>query len=172
MAAVAPPRWVYPLLLVALIAVSSAAPVLRMMAAVPPLLRAGWRQQLTTLLVLPAAALELRALPPASRRRLRSRGVLLRLLGAGVLLGAHFGLWIWSIDATTLAHSVLLVSCCPILLAAGRAACALPISGLEVAGALLGFGGVAVSMGGELFAGRVDALCSPDSASGFQKVFF
>jgi drug/metabolite transporter (DMT)-like permease len=144
------------MLLLALIAISSAAPVLRMMAAVPPLLRASWRQQLTTLLVLPAAAFELRALPAASRRRLCSTGVLLRLLGAGLLLGADFGLWIWSLDTTTIAHSVLLLSSCPILLAVGRVVCRLPISAHEVAGALLGFGGVALSMGGELFAVRTD----------------
>lgn len=147
------PQWVWPLLAVALLAVSSAAPVLRTMAAVPPLLRASWRQQLTTALVLPAAFSQYRSLDMHLKARLRRPAVVLRVLGSGILLAAHFGLWIWSIDHTTLTHSVLLVSANPVLLALGRAALRLPIDLVgELGGAVLGFFGMAVSMIGELVA--------------------
>ncbi|KAJ1633572.1 hypothetical protein T492DRAFT_542296 [Pavlovales sp. CCMP2436] len=147
------PRWVWPALLIALLAMSSAAPVLRTMAAVPPLLRASWRQQLTTVFVLPPAAVEFRSLSPELRARLREPAVLLRIVGSGLLIGAHFGLWIWALDHTTIMHAMLLVSSNPILLAIGRTVCALPIDGGEIFGAFLGFGGVGLSVAGELTQG-------------------
>lgn len=149
-------RWTWALLALAVCAVSSAAPVLRTMAAVQPLLRASWRQQLTAALVLPPALAQFRSLDAELRARLRRREVVLTLVGSGLLLAAHFGLWIWSIDHTTLAHSVLLVSANPILLALGRAALRLPIHlAGELGGAVLGFSGVAVSLAGELCAAQL-----------------
>jgi len=143
--------WVWPLLGLALLAVSSAAPVLRTMMAVPPLLRASWRQQLTAALVAPVGVWQYRALDADARARARAPAVMARLLGSGLLLAAHFGAWIWSIDHTTLAHSVLLVSANPIILALGRVVGRLPVHVAgELGGAMLGFGGAAVSMVGEL----------------------
>lgn len=143
-----PPWWAYALPLLSLLAVSSAAPVLRLMDAVPPFARASWRQQLTTAALLPLLAHELRTLEPEARARLRTPSALLRLALSGISLGAHFGLWIWSIDATTLTHSVLLVCSNPIWIALGRCALRLPIDAGELVGVALGFGGLALAMVG------------------------
>lgn len=141
-----PPRWAHLLPFVSLAAVSSAAPVLRMMHAVPPLTRASWRQQLTTLVLLPMGACELVSMPSSERARLVSLPVVGRFIVSSFALALHFGLWIQSIDWTTIPHSVLFVSTSPVILAVGRAIGRLPISMGEVLGSLAGFGGICISM--------------------------
>ena len=75
---------------------------------------------------LPAAACRL-ALPQA------------RLLAAsGTCLCFHFGLWVLSVETTSLAHSLLFVSATPLFLAGGAWLLRQPISAGELAGAGLG----------------------------------
>lgn len=144
------PLWMWPMPFLALAATSTAAPLMRAAEEVPPILRAGWRQQLTALVVLPAAIWEYRQMSPDLRARLWSARVLGRLACSGSILGLHFGLYIWGLDHTTLAHTTLLVCSSPLILAAGRVVLRFPIQNLEMGGTLLGFGGVIVSVAGEL----------------------
>lgn len=96
------------LLLVAIVAVSTAGPLVAA-AAAPPLAIAFWRNALASAVLLPAAALrrtpELRRMP---RRHWR-----LSVL-AGLLLAAHFGTWVPSVTLSTVASSTALVCTQPV----------------------------------------------------------
>jgi drug/metabolite transporter (DMT)-like permease len=66
------------------------------------------------------------------------------LAASGACLGAHFGAWVAGLQNTSLAHSLLLVCCTPLLLALGALAMGFDVSRGEVAGAALGVAGVAL----------------------------
>lgn len=98
----------------AVIAISCAAILIRW-SATPPLTLAGWRLAVAALVQAPlAAAVEGPALVAVPRAQ---RGPLLL---AGLLLGAHFGLWTVSLGFTTVASSVVFVSAHPLLVAVGE----------------------------------------------------
>jgi len=96
-------------LAVALIAVSHGA-IFARLADAAPFAIAAWRLGLACLVVIPIAV----ASPGAGL--FRPRAVALAF-GAGALLALHFGTWIASLDYTTIARSVLLVSTAPIWVA-------------------------------------------------------
>lgn len=60
-----------------------------------------------------------------------------RAAGSGACLAVHFGAWVWSLQRTSLTHSLLLVSTTPVIMAAGALALRHPISKGEVGGAVL-----------------------------------
>ena len=101
-------RRALPAVAVGVLAVSAAAIFIRL-AEAPALAVAFWR------CVLGAALL----LPPAMVRRERfPKGKTLNVgLASGVALGAHFGFWISSLDHTSVAASVVLVSTQPVFVA-------------------------------------------------------
>jgi len=84
----------------------------------PPLLKASWRLWSTSLLQAPWFCWQLRALMRAGdAAAVRSfRSSLWKLCVIGVVLAAHFGCWVWAIDHTSLAHSLLFVSAHPVIL--------------------------------------------------------
>ncbi|MFN2389667.1 MAG: DMT family transporter [Actinomycetota bacterium] len=73
-----------------------------------PLAIAFWRCALGALALAPFAAARLRSVPA---RRTGSAAI------AGVFLAVHFATWLTSLDLTTIAHSVLLVSISPVFVA-------------------------------------------------------
>lgn len=91
----------------AALAVSTGAPLARWAAPTPALAIAALRTGLAGLVLTLAGA---RQLPALARLAPRHR---LRVLGAGLLLGAHFGTWIASLSFTSTAASVALVSTSP-----------------------------------------------------------
>lgn len=98
------------MLAVALAAVSFGSIFVRL-AAAPALAVALWRMTLASAIVLPAAML-------GGTRGGTPRGrALLLAAGAGALLALHFGAWISSLDYTTVAISVLLVTTAPVWVA-------------------------------------------------------
>jgi drug/metabolite transporter (DMT)-like permease len=104
---------------IALLAVSNGA-IFARLAEAAPLAIAAWRVGLATLVVLPLAI-------AAPRRHLVNRAPYVLAVGAGALLALHFATWIASLEYTTIARSVLLVSTSPIWVAliqyfAGRGA--------------------------------------------------
>lgn len=103
----------YLVLTIALLAVSLGAIFVRL-ADAAPLAIAAWRLGIACLVVLPVAAAARPAAPPG-------RAVALAA-GAGALLALHFATWIASLDYTTIARSVLLVSTAPIWVAVIEAA--------------------------------------------------
>jgi drug/metabolite transporter (DMT)-like permease len=127
---------------IALLAVSHGA-IFARLADAAPLAIAAWRLGLACLVVLPLAV-------TASRpHRLRS-GPAALAAGAGVLLALHFATWITSLEHTSIARSVLLVSTAPIWVAViqyviGRGA---PARSTVFALACATAGAIVVSSGG------------------------
>ena len=130
------------LLSIAVLAVSSAGVVLQEMSQVPPLLRASWRMQGTALVLLPGFCYQLSRMErpwlSASDSRL--------MLASSVFLAIHFGSWVWSLDHTSLVHSLLFVNTHPLVIVA-----LMPLVGTvarrgHVAGVLIGFTGAAITL--------------------------
>lgn len=83
--------------------------ILTRLAEAPPLAVGFWRMALATLLLTPWALPRLREEAPALGRR-----EWVSLVLAGVSLAVHFGAWITSLELTTVASSVILVTTNPI----------------------------------------------------------
>ena len=92
----------------ATVVASTAAIFIRYASGAGPLAIAFWRCALGALALAPFARSQLAAVP---RRRLAVSAV------AGAFLALHFGTWIASVDLTTIAASVLLVSTTPVFVA-------------------------------------------------------
>eukprot|EP00878_Enallax_costatus_P014394 GHUV01015054.1.p1 GENE.GHUV01015054.1~~GHUV01015054.1.p1 ORF type:complete len:402 (+),score=87.18 GHUV01015054.1:361-1566(+) len=69
-------------------------------------------------------------------------------LFSGSCLAVHFGTWVWSLENTSLAHSLLLVSTTPIILVVFALVMRHAISWGEILGAVVAVVGVAVLAGG------------------------
>lgn len=101
-------RLALPAVAVGVVAVSAAAIFIRL-ADAPALAVAFWRCALGVAVLLP---------PALARRERFPRGRALWVgLASGVALGAHFGFWISSLDYTSVAASVVLVSTQPVFVA-------------------------------------------------------
>lgn len=99
------------LLGIGIVGVSLSAP-LTLVAMVPPLALAMWRNVFGTLLLAPLALVRNRA-----ELRGMDRATVLRCVVAGLFLAGHFGTWIPSVTLTSVATSVALVSTTPIWIA-------------------------------------------------------
>lgn len=138
-------------LVLAILLLSTAAPLIRAAAPVPPLAIAALR------VCLAAAALAV-----IGGRELGSLGRLGRterwlVLAAGVLLGVHFGVWITSLSFTSTAASVALVATNPMFAALFGWMVGDAVSQREWAGIGVAAGGCALLAGGDWQAGG-DAL--------------
>ncbi len=128
---------------IALLAVSNGS-IFARLAIAPPLAIAAWRVGLALLVVLPLAI----TAPPSPAG---NRAGVAFAAGAGALLAVHFAAWITSLEYTTIARSVLLVSTSPIWVAlmqfvAGRGA---PSRLTQLALGLAISGAAVVSGGGQ-----------------------
>ena len=102
-------RYLIPVaLIVAAAAISFAAIFFRKASPTHPLVSAGIRLAIAGCILLPFTWRRCLTLTPSVRRN--------AALG-GVFYGVHFGAWVWSIELTTIAASVTLVTATPILLA-------------------------------------------------------
>ena len=101
-------RIALPAVLIGVLAVGAAAIFIRL-ADAPALGIAFWRCALGLLALLPLAALRREAVPGG-------RDLWVGVI-AGIALGAHFGTWIASLDYTSVAASVVLVSTTPVFVA-------------------------------------------------------
>ena len=101
----------YIALLVSIVSVSFAAIFIKLCSA-PSLSIAFYRLLFTTLLVLPFVLIHKK-----TRTELRnlSHTTILIMVGIGLILAAHFALWITSIELTSIASSVILVTAHPLL---------------------------------------------------------
>lgn len=96
----------------AVLSVSFAAPLFRL-ADAPPVTASFWRLALATLILLPFTA---RAWPAWRGYSGRDWGI---TAASGVALGLHFGLWVWSLEYTSIAASTCLVTLQAVFVALG-----------------------------------------------------
>lgn len=152
MSATSTPRWVWGLLVAAVLGVSSAGALFQHVDAVPPLLRASWRLQLTALVLLPLFLVQLRTMAPEVSAQFRTRRTWLLLTASGIALAAHFGAWVASLDQTTLTHSLLFVTAHPLVIVIGMALLASSVSAVrsprrnEALGAVICFVGAGITL--------------------------
>ena len=151
--AVATPIWVWMLLIAAIFGVSSAGALFQQVDDVPPLLRASWRLQLTSLVLAPLALMQWKSYGHSLKSRFMERKTILWLLAGGVFLALHFGAWVASLDETSLTHSLLFVTAHPLIIVFGMALIArFSLSYFrspnrwEVIGACVGFLGAALAL--------------------------
>ncbi|GMI07560.1 hypothetical protein TrLO_g8262 [Triparma laevis f. longispina] len=135
----------YALLLLSVTMCSSAGPVFALLSSVPPFLKAGYRLTFQSLFQL-VPWLFSNSAPPNSYP-----SCVPYLLLAGFMLGTHFCTWVYSIDHTTLSHSLLFVSMHPIILnfyyhVRSRLWGERRPSSLETIGSVVGVAGAAVMM--------------------------
>lgn len=146
------PRWVWGLLVAAVFGVSSAGALFQHVDAVPPLLRASWRLQLTSLVLLPLFLMQWRGLDDETKRRYSAWPTQRLMLLSGVALAAHFGTWVASLDQTSLTHSLLFVTAHPLVIVIGMAMLAPLVSSVrpplrrETVGAVICFVGAGVTL--------------------------
>ena len=148
MARESPPLHAWLLLAVAVLAVSSAGPVFQLIDEVQPLLRASWRLQLTAIFLAPLAVWQYRGMDAQTRERTRTPKVTGIIVGSGLCLWIHFGSWVWSLDHTSLTHSLLFVTAHPLVFVAGLWLLKRPTNRQQTLGAVLGFLGAAVVLMG------------------------
>ena len=152
MSASSTPGWVWLLLVGAVIGVSSAGALFQHVDAVPPLLRASWRLQLTSIVLLPLFIVQLNSVEKSVVDKFMTAKTW-RLLGlSGVALAAHFGAWVASLDETTLTHSLLFVTAHPLVIVVGMLLLASRIENVrlpyktETIGAVICFVGAAITL--------------------------
>ena len=152
MSATSTPRWVWGLLAAAVVGVSSAGALFQHVDAVPPLLRASWRLQLTSLVLLPLFIYQWVGTASDVRQEVRSPRALLLLAASGIALAAHFGAWVASLDETTLTHSLLFVTAHPLVIVLGMGVLASSVSAVrapqrnEALGAMVCFIGAGITL--------------------------
>ena len=150
----ATPMFAWALLGVALLAVSSAGVVLQSMSDVPPLLRASWRMQGTALVLLPGFVYQFTRM---DRGDVSSRDWQI-ILASSAFLAIHFGAWVWSLDHTSLVHSLLFVSMHPLVLVLLMPAIGSAVRRGHVTGVLVGVTGALLSMGDVEAGGEVTVI--------------
>ena len=158
----------YLTLLIGVLAVSFAAIFIRL-ADAPPLVIAAYRLTIASVILIPVASIK-------SRKGLNklSRHDMFLILLSGTFLALHFGLWITSLSYTSIASSVVLVTCHPAFVAVisyflwGERLNTLTISGIVVA--LIGiivinYGGFA--LGSRVLLGDVLAILAAFAVGGY-----
>ena len=113
----APGIWI--LLCLSVVGVSCAGTMFQQIDEIPPILRASWRLQATSLLLLPCAMVQWCQSSLGIKQRCLEKRTLYIMCISGVSVAAHFGCWVASLDMTTLTHSLLFVSMHPIVVATG-----------------------------------------------------
>jgi drug/metabolite transporter (DMT)-like permease len=154
-------------MLAAIIAVSTGAPFIRWAEPAPPIAIAALRVSIAALVLLAIgrdAVQRFRALAP------RDRGF---VIGAGLLLGVHFGTWVASLSLTSTAASVALVATNPIFAALLGRTVGDHVGGRAWLGIAVATAGCAVlaggdwQLGGDALLGDALAIAGAIAAAGY-----
>ena len=136
-----PPAMAWAILAIALFGVSSGGPLLASMDT-PPVLRASWRLWATSIVLLPGFMVQLRR---AENEIYDLRNISMILL-SGFALAIHFAAWTWSLDHTSLTHSLLFVTSHPIVIVSAMFVIERKADPLLICGASLGFIGAGLAL--------------------------
>ena len=156
-----PPAFAWLILATSVIAVSSAGAVFQLINEVDPILRASWRLQATALILLPPFIFQfvnLKNNDVETFSRLKEKRVILAIIGSSICLCIHFGSWVWSLDHTSLTHSLLFVTAHPLVIVSGLYLLGKQISPGQTTGALLGFLGAGITLLGVTNEGEVTLI--------------
>ena len=156
-----PPTFAWLILATSVLAVSSAGAVFQLISDVNPILRASWRLQATALILLPPfiyQVINLRNNDAETLSRIKDKRVILSIMGSSICLWIHFGSWVWSLDHTSLTHSLLFVTAHPLVIVAGLYFLGKQISSEQASGALLGFLGAGITLLGVTNEGGVTLI--------------
>ena len=121
------------ILSIAIIAVSSAGAVFKMMGDITPILRASWRLQATSVILFPMFIWQMKATDFQW-----NRSTVWIIIGSGICLWIHFASWVWSLDHTSLTHSLLFVTAHPLIIVGGMFILRMDPHRWEVWGAVVG----------------------------------
>ena len=137
------PFFAWPLLVIAVIAVSSAGAVLQEMSVIPPFLRASWRMYATSIVLLPGLFFQWtnKELDKPNKRDW------LLIFYSSIFLAIHFGSWIWSLDNTSLVRSLLFVTSHPLVVVSIMPIIGIKVKKAHIIGATIGFFGAVISLG-------------------------
>jgi drug/metabolite transporter (DMT)-like permease len=108
----------------------------------PPVLRASWRLWATSIVLLPGFIAQLRCV---EKEAYNLRNASLISL-SGFALAIHFAAWTWSLDHTSLAHSLLFVTSHPIVIVSAMLVMERKVDFLLITGASLGFMGAGLAL--------------------------
>ena len=136
-----PPATAWAILALALLGVSSGGPLLASMDT-PPVLRASWRLWATSIVLLPGFIAQLRCVEKEAYN-LRTASLISL---SGFALAIHFAAWTWSLDHTSLAHSLLFVTSHPIVIVSAMLVMERKVDFLLITGASLGFMGAGLAL--------------------------
>ena len=108
------PLWAWAVLIIACVAMSSGGLWFALQSGVPPILKACWRLTATCVMqFLPFCWQWYNADAALRSRVIASTAV---LIGAGIVLAAHFAAWSVSVACTSLVHALLFISMTPLVL--------------------------------------------------------
>jgi len=138
------PIFAWIVLAASIIAVSSAGAVFQMITSVPPLLKASWRLQATSLILLPFAIYQYKNLDVEIKKLTFDKKNIAIIIGSGLCLWLHFGSWVWSLDHTTLPRSLLFVTSHPLVIVVGLWMIKKPVKRKSSVGAVIGFIGASI----------------------------
>jgi len=136
-----PPAMAWAILAIALFGVSSGGPLLASMDT-PPVLRASWRLWATCIVLVPGFIVQLKK---SGYEKYNLRNLSLITL-SGFALAIHFAAWTWSLDHTSLAHSLLFVTSHPIVIVSAMFIIERKADFLLITGACIGFMGAGVAL--------------------------
>ena len=108
----------------------------------PPVLRASWRLWATSIVLLPGFIAQLRCVEKEAYN-LRTASLISL---SGFALAIHFAAWTWSLDHTSLAHSLLFVTSHPIVIVSAMLVMERKVDFLLITGASLGFLGAGLAL--------------------------
>jgi drug/metabolite transporter (DMT)-like permease len=134
--------WIF--LGVGIIAVSSAGAVFQQMSEVPPILRSMWRLSGTSIILLPGFIFQYRNFN-FSNDSIKKLDVQIILISS-IFLAAHFATWVWSLDHTSLVHSLLFVTSNPLIVVVFMPILGTAVRRGHVLGALVGFAGAGITL--------------------------
>jgi drug/metabolite transporter (DMT)-like permease len=126
----------------ALVAISCAGTLLRQLAPTPPLLKSFWRLFFVAWFLGVGFVWQWRGTATAEQKeRFRDVQTMALLFLTGAITAAHFGCWIWSLQHTSLSHSLFFVCMHPLLIVAVMRSQGVRLTWFEAAGVALGLAG-------------------------------
>eukprot|EP00128_Syssomonas_multiformis_P014707 Colp12_sorted_trinity150504_noHs@1556 len=108
------PSWAWLILFIAVLSMSSGGLWFALVVESPPILKAAWRLLLTSAFQVPLFIRDFIRADSSLKKRWLGHMWLMSLVGFS--LAVHFAAWSWSVDHTSLTHSLLLVCAGPLLI--------------------------------------------------------